>query len=769
MAGLRSRFAGLASRVDPAILGLILILAVSNLVVAHPTLGFFPSHDTQFVYQIFFTTYNELLQHGELPCWRPYDSYGMPAGLYGFFSLSFAQSSAMLLGWLIGEPDVLFLFKLSMVLEQSVLALGAFLLARRMSGRPGAGFLAAAGLVSVCIWNHQIWWNFRILYALPLVIWLAVRAVQDRSPGSGGAAALVYAMHLFGNLQYFIGVQLLLVAVVLLPLIRENWGRLPLRALGGFLPGALAALFLALLLYASLRESIEGLVAITPGRLPGSLETRMDSALDSGAGRDWASMAEIVFGVQVHSDYGFHLGLIPLSFLVWLFLYGSLRGPLEQGLLWGAGILLLISAPLASAIAPLTHVVFPFFSKVRYWGYLKGMARVSGMLLMAVAAAQWAAVGGGLTAERGRQALRAGMGVLAVAVVLQFLCLVLGTGLPYATSGQPPDFHLLSLSLLTLWCLILFRASRSGEFGRVAALTWLLLLLEVVSYGYFCQVHSASRVSREVSQSASYNNALAQVSEARPYSYQARRSNVFKGSASIHPLLNSPYPITPASLYVDELVIPGRLDWLGDGVLRLFRAMMESQEEHLLFTPAGRSQLAGRADARLALGGDRDKLFLADRVEFVSDPGAAAAWVRAGGLRTGAVVLEGKPAPVEPGFGQGQAKVVRFSANRLEAEVDTVRGTWLVYTDQWHPGWNALLDGGPVPILRANVAFKGIWVPAGRHRVEFRFGDGSLVKFTQGLSLGMGGLAGLSLVTVWILALLKRGPLAPPAAEQTAP
>jgi hypothetical protein len=41
--------------------------------------------------------------------------------------------------------------------------------------------------------------------------------------------------------------------------------------------------------------------------------------------------------------------------------------------------------------------------------------------------------------------------------------------------------------------------------------------------------------------------------------------------------------------------------------------------------------------------------------------------------------------------------------------------------DVWHPWWFAELDGRPAPILRANVMFRAVPIPDGRHEVRFRF------------------------------------------------
>jgi uncharacterized membrane protein YfhO len=42
----------------------------------------------------------------------------------------------------------------------------------------------------------------------------------------------------------------------------------------------------------------------------------------------------------------------------------------------------------------------------------------------------------------------------------------------------------------------------------------------------------------------------------------------------------------------------------------------------------------------------------------------------------------------------------------------------VVLVDTWDPGWKVTVDGREAPLLRANVAFRGVALPAGRHVVE---------------------------------------------------
>lgn len=58
---------------------------------------------------------------------------------------------------------------------------------------------------------------------------------------------------------------------------------------------------------------------------------------------------------------------------------------------------------------------------------------------------------------------------------------------------------------------------------------------------------------------------------------------------------------------------------------------------------------------------------------------------------------------------------------RVEVEATLPQDGWLVLSDNFAPGWEASLDGSPTPLLRANVAFRAVAVPAGAHRVAFQY------------------------------------------------
>lgn len=64
---------------------------------------------------------------------------------------------------------------------------------------------------------------------------------------------------------------------------------------------------------------------------------------------------------------------------------------------------------------------------------------------------------------------------------------------------------------------------------------------------------------------------------------------------------------------------------------------------------------------------------------------------------------------------------VTYSANLVEIEYRADRPAWIVLNEIAAPGWMAQVDGREVPLLRSNALFRGACVPAGTHRLAFRF------------------------------------------------
>ena len=66
----------------------------------------------------------------------------------------------------------------------------------------------------------------------------------------------------------------------------------------------------------------------------------------------------------------------------------------------------------------------------------------------------------------------------------------------------------------------------------------------------------------------------------------------------------------------------------------------------------------------------------------------------------------------------GSSRVVEFTPDRVKLEAELSEPGVVVLVDTFDPGWRVTVDGRPAPLLRANAAFRGVQVPAGRHVIE---------------------------------------------------
>ena len=96
-----------------------------------------------------------------------------------------------------------------------------------------------------------------------------------------------------------------------------------------------------------------------------------------------------------------------------------------------------------------------------------------------------------------------------------------------------------------------------------------------------------------------------------------------------------------------------------------------------------------------------------------------------------AAVLERKPpewpfalgaaAPDATGPEVASVIIETYRHDEVIVAVTAPRPGMLVLHDLFHPAWRARLDEAPVAVYRANVLFRAVYVPAGRHTVRFTY------------------------------------------------
>jgi hypothetical protein len=69
----------------------------------------------------------------------------------------------------------------------------------------------------------------------------------------------------------------------------------------------------------------------------------------------------------------------------------------------------------------------------------------------------------------------------------------------------------------------------------------------------------------------------------------------------------------------------------------------------------------------------------------------------------------------------GSARLLRYANTEVVVEVTAPGGGILLLNDVWHPWWRASVDGADTEIMKADVIFRAVVVPRGRHVVRFSF------------------------------------------------
>ncbi len=85
----------------------------------------------------------------------------------------------------------------------------------------------------------------------------------------------------------------------------------------------------------------------------------------------------------------------------------------------------------------------------------------------------------------------------------------------------------------------------------------------------------------------------------------------------------------------------------------------------------------------------------------------------------------------------GYSEIVEESPHNVKIKVNSFCDGFLFLSDTYYPGWEAYVDGKKVPIYRANISFRAIFVPKGSHLVEFKYRP---LSFYLGLLLSLSGL-----------------------------
>lgn len=73
-------------------------------------------------------------------------------------------------------------------------------------------------------------------------------------------------------------------------------------------------------------------------------------------------------------------------------------------------------------------------------------------------------------------------------------------------------------------------------------------------------------------------------------------------------------------------------------------------------------------------------------------------------------------------------EVSKYTPNEVVVETNTDGSGLLVFSENWYPAWKAYIDGKKTEIYRTYVTLRSIFVPAGKHKIAFRY-ESDTLKF----------------------------------------
>jgi uncharacterized membrane protein YfhO len=89
------------------------------------------------------------------------------------------------------------------------------------------------------------------------------------------------------------------------------------------------------------------------------------------------------------------------------------------------------------------------------------------------------------------------------------------------------------------------------------------------------------------------------------------------------------------------------------------------------------------------------------------------------------VLLAQDPGLPVPGLSEDPlsdtVELLRYTPNEIECLVKTGSPGFLVLADNWHPDWQAFVDGEQTPTYVANQTIRAIYVTAGQHEVVMKY------------------------------------------------
>ncbi|MCX8092680.1 MAG: YfhO family protein [Candidatus Goldbacteria bacterium] len=117
----------------------------------------------------------------------------------------------------------------------------------------------------------------------------------------------------------------------------------------------------------------------------------------------------------------------------------------------------------------------------------------------------------------------------------------------------------------------------------------------------------------------------------------------------------------------------------------------------------------------------KERLFTTNKILYIKDEQSVLNLMMSDGF-TGmdAIVTDFLPDSI---LDEGQLNIKKYSPVRIESDVITQQGTFVVNTTSYYKNWKVLVDGTPSKLYKVNYNALGTYVPPGTHNILFYFDE----------------------------------------------
>ena len=722
-----------------------------------------------FTLQYFFL--NNAIQAHEVAQWIPYMTQGTVGSPWYGIQGSFLQAVLLQLPWLASGANLLSTYHVAMFVDEMILLTGTWLVARRFFDLPTT-FFVSISVVASAVWLEQPYFNFRLYYAVPLVLELGHRFLETGRWRWAFVACNLLALQTIGNLPYVIPLTSFVVFVYFALYTAMNrtlvWNRLALLIWGR---GAVAALaFAALSLaaaYLCVTLGTDQLVNYNVGRSP-SGTTSLSYFLSYGRFTDLTKWNDVVLRMSPAMDNTLYAGMLlgPLLFA------GLIAVDRRRAhLVLTAAVVLLFT--LSTPVSRLVYYAWPGMWYFRHIGLVSSLVKVllcfvagigfeylfrsasstkfATVRTVAILGATWLAAGIWYAIHTASSPAAIDRYVSAINVdqaaraLYTFDPIEIARRLRHGAAWASVGAMIVAAAPLLLTSRR-FASAGMRNTALCAVLAFVVIDLYQFKFGYLLDRSDGIGAEQQF------------VVESSPMPYPRRRVlNLSESMAEAHSRLaataafnhllqlqfegrgksGSQYWTSNAFWFIDEVSATFQADsWLAplDRFARMFRAGIGVD------FPVERDTAAKLAGLRA------DKIRFFAHAYSITSPTELAAVLTDASYKGDLLFVTPPPATGDQAVSawsfqqplsiddslQLQYRVERFDANNLVVVVSNSESTpvWMFYSEVWHPWWRATVNGASAPVYRANGAYKAIRIEPGENLVHFHFHSGLLTALT---------------------------------------